>query len=119
MMLGRIIFVAILCLPWGFFVTAADFLWGNALGYLLIPAIVWSSVWWFGRREMFPWLACGLIVSYVISTAMVWHVDGAWDYFFKPIGQSILVNVWTIVYASGVVLAYMYRRTLQKARESA
>lgn len=68
---------------------------------------------------MFLWLVGGLIVSYVISTAMVWYVDGAWDYFFKPIGQSILVNVWTIVYASGVVLAYMYRRALQKARESA
>lgn len=118
-MLGQILFVVLLCLPWGFFVTAADFLLGNALGYLMIPAILWSGVWWLGRRGMFLWLVGGLIVSHVISTAMVWYVDGAWDYFFKPIGQSILVNVWTIVYASGVVLAYMYCRALQKARESA
>lgn len=118
-MLGRIILVALLCLPWGFFVTAADFLWGNALGYLVMPAIMWSGVWWFGRRGMFPWLVCGLIVSYFISTALVWYVDGAWDYFFKPIGQSTLMNVWTVVFASGVVLAYVYRHVFQKARESA
>ncbi|TCI70340.1 hypothetical protein EVJ22_08400 [Exiguobacterium sp. SH0S7] len=118
-MLERILLVVLLCLPWGFLVTAADFLWGNALGYLVIPAIVWWGVWWFGRRGMFPWLAFGLVVSYFISTAMVWRVDGAWDYFFKPIGQSILMNVWTIVFVSGVVLAYVYRRTFQKARESA
>lgn len=118
-MLGRIIFVALLCLPWGFFVTAADFLWGNALGYLMIPAIVWSGVWQFGRRGWFRWTALGLLVSYLLSTVMIGYIDGAWDYFFKPIGQSILVNVWTIVYASGVVWAYVYRRALQKARESA
>lgn len=119
MMLGRIIFVVLLCLPWGFFVTAADFLWGNAFGYLVIPAVMWWSVWRFGRRGWLRWIICGLIISHLISIAMIGSIDGAWDYFFKPFGQSIVMNIWTVVYASGVVLAYVYRRALQKARESA
>lgn len=118
-MLGRIIFVILLCLPWGFFVTAADFLWGNALGYVVIPVVMWSGVWRFGRRGVFLWLAFGLVVSYFISTAMVWRVDGAWDYFFKPFNQFIVMNIWTMVFAIGVGLASFYRWVFRKTRESA
>lgn len=115
-MIKRIIFVVLLCLPWGFFVTAADFLWGNALGYLLIPAITWWSVWRLGRHARLRWLVFGLIVSYMLSMTMTGYIDGAWDYFFKPFNQSIVMNIWTIVFASGVGVAYVYRWAFEKTR---
>ncbi|UTT43150.1 hypothetical protein [Exiguobacterium aurantiacum] len=118
-MRGRIILVGLLCLPWGFFVTAADFLWGNALGYLVVPAVMWWNVWRFSRRGWLRWIALGLIISYFISTAMVGYIDGAWDYFFKPFNQSIVMNIWTVVFASGVGVGYVYRWAFEKARESA
>jgi len=118
-MLGRIIFVVLLCLPWGFFVTASDFLLGNAFGYVVIPAVMWWGAWRFARRGMFPWLAFGLIVSYFISTAMVWRVDGAWDYFFKPFNQFIVMNIWTMVFAIGVGLTSFYCWAFRKTHDSA
>lgn len=118
-MLGRIIFVVLLCLPWGFFVTASDFLFGNAFGYVVIPAVIWWGAWRFGPRDWFGWIALGLLVSYLLSTAIIGHIDGAWDYFFKPLNQSIVMNIWMVLFASGVVVAFLYRWAFEKTRESA
>ncbi len=92
---------------------------GNALGYLVIPAVMWWSVWQFGRRGWLRWIIFTLIISHLISMTMIGYIDGAWDYFFKPFGQSIVMNIWTVVFASGVVVVCVNRWAFEKARESA
>lgn len=109
----------LLVIPWAFLVAAADFWWGMALGYLIVPAIAWWLIWRFSQRGAWPWLIGGLVVSYVLSTFIAQRIDGQWDYFFKPLTLNLIVNVWTVLFAIGAILACFYSLAFRKAQESA
>ncbi|EPE62164.1 putative membrane protein [Exiguobacterium sp. S17] len=48
------VFAGLLGIPWAFLVAAADFWWGMAFGYIIVPAVVSSVVWRFSRQGVLP-----------------------------------------------------------------
>lgn len=118
-MLARFLLFLFLSLPWGYLVGAADYRWGHAFGYVIIPPLIWWLVRRFGQRVGARWVVFGLILSYVASRLLARSSGGEWDYFFKPLTLTGIVNVWTAVVVIGVWVAVISRKSFGKTCTSA
>lgn len=109
-----VLFIGILAVPWAFIVAATDYLWGFALGYLIIPAVIWVLAWKAHELLSMKWVVGASMLSFVISYALANQFDSKWGYFFKPLTLPMLVTLWNGIVIAVLVLIILSRWQKEK-----